>query len=100
MADVTINEQDTLAGPDYVSVTDASKTLATLLGTALQTNVKRITLVPDSSGIFWIAGTAVAATSAPLPSSGVELSVRKTYADTLQFITASGTVKMQIIQEG
>lgn len=97
--DVTINEQNTLAGPDYVSVTDTSATLATLLSTALQTGIKRLTLVPDSAGIFWNAGVATSST-APLPSSGIELSVRKTYADTLQFITASGTVKMQIIQEG
>jgi hypothetical protein len=92
-------EHTLLAGPDYVSVTNTSKTLATLLGSALDTDITRVTLVPDSAGIFWADGTAEAS-SAPLPTGGIELNCRKAVMDTREFITASGTVKMFVIQEG
>lgn len=88
-----------LAGPDYATVTTSSQTLEELLGAAVDTDIMLVTLVPDSAGIFWADGVATSG-SAPLPAGGIELNCRKTVMDTREFITASGTVKMFVVQEG
>lgn len=92
---------DHLAGPDFVSVdtTATGKTLATLLGEALNTGLKKLTLVPASAGVFWKDGN-VAVTDSPVPTGGVELNIGKTQADTLKFIANSGTIGMMVYQEG
>jgi hypothetical protein len=92
-------ERTLLAGPDYVTVTTSSQTLEELLGTALDDDITVITLIPVSAGIFWADGTATASSS-PLPTGGIALGCRKAAIDTREFITASGTVKMAVVQEG
>jgi hypothetical protein len=78
-----------LAGPALVSVTTSSD-LATLLGVALNTGVKRLLLIPSAAGIYWAVGTASAGTSV-LPAGGISIPVTKIYADTLRFYAAGAT---------
>ena len=94
----SIEALNLLSGPNYISVDTVSKTLVTL-GITLNDNVKKVTLVPDGSGIFWKDGT-VTVNDAPLPVGGVEITCRKNSIATREFIVASGTVKMQVVQEG
>ena len=92
---------DLLAGPDEIAVDDTAngKSLATLLGKAVDGELNTLTLLPAAAGIFWACGNATAAVN-PLPAGGIELHLTKTKADALRFITASGTVKMSVLQEG
>lgn len=97
---IAVTQTDLLAGPTPVTVdnTATGKTLATLLGVALNAGLKVLTLIPRSAGIYWAAAAASAA-SAALPASGVEIRISKTVADTLKFF-ADPAVVMDIIQEG
>ena len=83
-----------------VSVDGVSKTLPTLLGVDLNTGLSKLTLVPAGSGIFWALGEAAASGGPWLPDGGAELAIDKATADTLQFVTAGGTIDMLVIQEG
>lgn len=84
-------------GPDYVIVTTTSRTLEEM-GVTLVDNLKRITLLPDSVGIYWKDGV-VTSNDAPLPDASIELDCTKDAIATREFVTASGTVKMQVVQE-
>ncbi len=82
-----------------VDTTAGGKSLATLMGAALSADLKRLALVPASGGVYRSkAGTPSAST--PEVPAVLTLLVNKTTADTYKFITASGTVAMQVIQEG
>ena len=72
--------------------------LATLLGVALSSSLKRLVLIPTAVGIFWAAGAASAA-SAPLPAGGIDIPIDKTAAETLRFF-ASENVTMTVLQFG
>ena len=92
------NSPDLLDGPQYVTVNTVSKTLEGL-GITLQDNVKRVTIIPDGTGIYWADGTA-SSSSAPFPVGGLEIYCRKASIQGHEFVTASGTVNMQVLQEG
>ena len=90
-----------LAGPDEISIDDTAtgRTLAAMLSAALETGLRRLTLIIQSAGASWAAGSATAGTN-ELPAGVYELNVTKAQADTLKFITATGTVKASVLQEG
>lgn len=89
-----------LAGPTKVTVDNTAngKTLATLLGAALNADLKVLTLIPASVGIYWAAGNASAA-SAWMPAGGVEITTAKTAADAFKFYAAAN-IEMVVVQEG
>lgn len=81
---------------DVVSVS-ASATLATLLGAAIRTSTKKITLIPASTGIYFDDGTA-SSSSAPMGTSVFEISGGLELGE-LQFYAGS-SINMTVIQEG
>ena len=95
---VETKKHDLLGGPDYLTVTSVSKTLEEL-GVTLNAALTRITLLPDSVGIYWKDGVATS-NDAPLPDACVEIDCTKSTIKTREFVTASGTIKMQFVQEG
>jgi hypothetical protein len=83
-----------------VDNTVSGKTLTTLLGTALNSRLKKLTLVPASGGsIYWALGEAAAATGPWLPSGGIEIATDKLTADTIVFYAAANC-DMLVVQEG
>ena len=68
----------------------SSSTLASLKGSALDSSMQAIMLVPaDSSDtIYWNTGVA-SASSARLPASGISLPINKALADTIQLYAES-----------
>jgi len=90
-----------LAGPSEVSVdtTATGKTLATLLGAALQDDLRVLTLLPAAAGISWASGEATAGVNL-LPETGLSLRIKKAQADLLKFIVAAATIKMTVLQGG
>ncbi len=82
---------------DVVSVS-ATKTLATLLGAALNTSTKKVTLRPHAVGIYMDNGTATAADD-PLGSQAITFDADASALGTLQFFAAAAT-NMTVIQEG
>ena len=82
-----------------VDSTADGQSLASLLGEDVMENLLRLTLEPASSGVFW-KESAVSSSDAPLQAGSNELLITKEIADSLRFITASGTVDMTVIQEG
>lgn len=88
----------TFIGPDEIEVVTTSKTLEEL-GVTLYDDLRCLTLIPISAGIFWADGEATAGVN-PFPLKGAEMKIAKTLAATREFIVSSGTIKMQVIQEG
>ena len=86
-----------LAGPDEITVTTTSQPLEDM-GITLNSNLKRITLIPAGTGIFWADGTAIGGVN-PFPSGGMEIECTSDKIATREFITSAGTVKMSVIQE-
>lgn len=98
---LNVNNRDCLnllAGPNEVEVTNESKTLEEL-GITLHDDLRCLTLIPVDVGIFWASGAAMAGANL-FPSSGAAISIIKATASTLEFIVSSGTIKMQVVQEG
>ena len=91
-----------LAGPDEVTVDDTAngKTLATLLGAALETSLNNLTLIIHDGVISFAAGNATFGTNDLIP--GVwNFRVTKTQADTFKFVADTGAnIKMTVIQGG
>lgn len=81
---------------DVVSVS-ATATLATLIGSAIRSSTKKITLVPAANGIYMDDGTA-SASSHPMGTSSYEIQGGPELAE-LQFYAAVAT-NMTVIQEG
>jgi len=82
----------------------ATTTLATMLGGALNTSLKKLTLIssdPTKIAYWALGGEASAATAVLLPvgAASVELRVNKTVADTLQLF-APVSVGITVLQEG
>lgn len=89
---------DLLAGPNEVTVTTSSLTLAEL-GLTPNASLRRITIMPKSSGIYWANGAATAGVN-PIPMPGLEIDCTATSIGTREFIVASGTITMEVTQEG
>lgn len=83
---------------DVVSVTNTSKTLATLLGAALNSSTKKVTLVPVATGIYMDDGTA-STSSHPMGTSSYQIDGGLAELSALEFYSASST-SMTVIQEG
>ncbi len=96
---VETKKHDLLAGPDYKIVTTTSRTLEQM-GVTLNAALTRVTLIPDSIGIYWANGTATSTSSAKLPDASIEIDCSKDTIATREFVVASGTVKMMVMQEG
>ena len=97
--DGAVADYNVLAGPDEVTVdnTATGKTLATLLGTALEAGMRRLTLVVQGT-ISWAAGNATVGVNDLVP--GVyTLDVSKAVADTFKFIASTNTA-VTVLQEG
>ena len=94
----TTSTLDLLAGPDEVAVTNVSQTLAQLLGVALDTDIKSISLVIQTAGVSWADGVAVAGVN-NLPAGILSIEGTKAQLDTRQFIS-TGSVNVSVIQEG
>lgn len=91
-----------LSAPAVVTITTGSQTLADLMtaaGASVGASLKRLTLKPQDPGIYWNSGAAATTSTATL-NEAVEMGCDKAAADALQFIVASGTVKLEIVQEG
>lgn len=88
-----------LAGPTVVTVdaTANGKTLATLLGVALNAELQVLDLTPIDAGITYAAGNASAASA---PMLGIEDPYTKTAADALKFFASSGAARMTVVQKG
>lgn len=82
-----------------VDATAGGKTLETLLGTALQANLERLTLIPSSPGIYRSLGGTPSITTGQVPAV-FQVDITKSVADTYKFITGTGSITMQVIQEG
>ncbi len=81
-----------------VQVGSTSKSLETLLGTALLATTGKVTLRPHANGIFMNSGTATNAHD-PLGSLALEFIGGHDELDELQFYAAANTY-MTVIQEG
>ena len=88
-----------LAGPQTVTVdsTANGKTLQTLLGSALNTGLKRLVLLPAGPGIAWAWGNA-AGTEVDLVAGSFPYN--KAGADNLHFKAKGDSVAMAVIQIG
>ena len=96
---------DVLAGPTEVSVTTTTATLAALLAAAspagaLDDGLHVLTLIIQGAGVAWANGAAAVAATNDLSAGTHELRIQADNAALLQFICASGTVKMSVVQEG
>ena len=92
-----------VGGPTLVAVdsTTGGKSLATLLGAALPLNLKRLKILPASTGIFFAGGSSASTVSPPLPAGVWSVfDIRKSEADLLRFVVASTAVNMTVVQEG
>jgi len=92
-----------LALSDPIALT-ASTTLATMLSAALDTDLKKLTLISSDPTkiVYWAMGGAASAATAvllPVGAASVELRVTKAVADTLYFY-APVAVNITILQEG
>ena len=85
-----LNNVSILAGPDEVEVITISKTLEEL-GITLHDDLKYLTLIPVSAGIFWADGEATVGVN-PFPSQGAEIRITKSTGSTREFIVASNTI--------
>ena len=93
--------QTLLAGPDEVTITNASQDLPTLLGTAVQANIKKLTIINNSGGTFaWASGGAAVAGTNDFSALAIEINILKAQADLLEFIVSAGTLDVTILQEG
>jgi hypothetical protein len=81
-----------------VVVGSTSKTLATLLGEAIATTTRKITLMPSADGIYMASGTASDA-SLPLGLNVIELDGNAFTLGELEFYAESNT-SLGIVQEG
>jgi len=91
-----------IQGPVLVTVdtTSGGKTLVQLLaakGEPLDDGLSGLLLIPSASGIYW-AKTSASASSAPMPTSGVAIEIRKTEAALLKFYASN--VGMTVLQFG
>jgi hypothetical protein len=86
-----------VGGPSLITVDTGSKTLATLLGVTLASNLKRLKMWTAGT-VYFASGTA-SASSAPLPTSQwISLDIRKAEADKLKFYASN--VSIIVVQEG
>jgi hypothetical protein len=82
---------------DKVTVTNASKTFAEL-GVTISPQLMRISIQPATTGVFWAMGTAT--TSSPQLFNGFSNFIcTGASLTTMEFIVASGTIEMTIVQE-
>jgi hypothetical protein len=91
-----------LTGPDLVSVdsTSGGKTLATLLGANVATNLKQLKLIPAGTVYVSKMGeNASASGNVALGAYPHVFHIRKHEADRLKFF-ASGATGMAVFQEG
>ncbi len=91
-------ELDLLAGPD-VAIVNATSTTLHDLGVEIEPNIRRIILIPHATAIFWADGTATTG-STDMLTTQIELNVSFDTISTREFIVASGTINLYVIQEG
>lgn len=88
-----------ISGPETVAVDSDTQTLSEL-GIALDANIRRITLIPENSGISWADGAATAGVN-PLPNAVTQIDCTRAQILTREFVCpAASTYDMQVIQEG
>ena len=82
--------------------TALSKTLAQLLGTALHTDLKKLTLQPAEDGIHFAFGGNASGASPELLGSQIIIETKKSGADSLKFFvaTADSPIIMTVVQQG
>ena len=92
-------EFNILAGPDQVTVTTTSKKLKDL-GIVWKTDLRRVTLIPANTNIYWANGGKAKSGVNLFPIAAIAIDVSKAVIEKVQFMTSSTTVAMTVIQEG
>ncbi len=83
-----------------IVVTTATKTLEQLGLTVVNGMVKLTIIRISGTTIYWNFGAAATTSTAPVPSGGASFGSDPVNVGLLQFIVASGTEDMTVIQEG
>lgn len=87
-----------------VDDTAGGKSLATLKGSALMTDLIEFRLIPhgDAGTVNWDAGdsASASASTAEVPLPSLELPIGKTLADTIALFAAGGAEKVTLIELG
>ncbi len=90
-----------IAGPDEVTVTGTSQTLAEL-GVILGSTILRLTLISTNlSGVSWANDKAAVDGVNPLPDLVmIEMEATRGTSEKLEFITDGTEIKVSVVQEG
>lgn len=94
-----VPEYNILAGPNQVTVTTTSKKLSEL-GIVWKSGLRRITIIPQGTNIYWSLGGKAKSGVNLLPLAALEIDINKATAEKLQFVMSSSTQNMTIVQEG
>ena len=86
-------------GPTEVTVdnTATGQNLEALIGSALETDLEYVVLIPEAAGISWADGNATDGVN-PMPVGAMGLRTTKTEMDTRKFITGAVSVNMSVLQ--
>ncbi len=88
-----------LAGPDQVTITTTSTKLSTL-GIVFKDGLRRLTIIPEGTNIYWSLGDTAKSGINLLPLASLELDIVKSLAEKLEFVMSTSTENLTIVQEG
>ena len=88
-----------LAGPDQVTITTTSTKLSTL-GIVFKDDLRRLTIIPEGTNIYWSLGDTAKSGINLLPLASLELDIVKSLAEKLEFVMSTSTENLTIVQEG
>ena len=88
-----------LTGPNQVTVTTTSKTLKDL-GITWKGNLRRVTLIPEGTNIYWANGGTAKSGVNLLPLAALEIDCSKAVIEKFEFVMSSSTQSLTVIQEG
>ena len=88
-----------LAGPDQVTITTTSTKLSTL-GIVFKDGLRRLTIIPEGTNIYWSLGDTAKSGINLLPLAPLELDIVKSLAEKLEFVMSTSTENLTIVQEG
>ena len=88
-----------LAGPYQVTVTTTSKKLSEL-GVVWKSGLRRVTLIPAGTNIYWANGGKAKSGVNLLPLAALEIDCSKAVIEKFEFVMSSSTQTISVIQEG
>lgn len=92
-------EYNILAGPNQVTVTTTSKKLSEL-GIVWKNGLRRVTLIPEGTNIYWANGGKAKSGVNLLPLAALEIDCNKTVIEKFEFVMSSSIQSLTVIQEG